>query len=144
MQAGSTSIPMTCPLLQNQTVLFHVLYGGNAEFVTGLVRESLGNVRREYPHEGVLEALRGLEPDEGDSLNRLRVKFFVLLDLDEQMRRHLCNVDARQSCMCSLPLAKAERFYAELHDVLLPAWVKNEEVDLSAFVDMLQEAYLHS
>jgi hypothetical protein len=64
-------------------------------------------------------------------------------------RNERCTGFSSNAC-CSLgydkrlPAAPRDAQDAELHDALLPAWVKNEEVDLSAFVDMLQEAYLHS
>ena len=67
-----------------------------------------------------------------------------LVGYEDELRAAMEYVFGSTLVCDSLPLAKAERFYAELHDALLPAWVKNEEVDLSAFVDMLQEAYLHS
>jgi hypothetical protein len=132
---------MTCGF-QRQDVLFHVLYGGNGEYISGLIRESLGNIGTEHVHEGVRQALEMYEPLESDPLNKLRVKFFVLLNEDEKMRRQVCNVTS--SVYQSMCVHKAERFYDELNDAVLPSWVTDGKPDLGSMVDTLREAYLCS
>lgn len=140
-------MPMTCA--GKRDMLSHVLYGANADFVGRLIEESAINVGREYAAwDGVAQALQALRPREGDSLDALRIKFFVLLNEDETMRRNLSNVrEAGQTGMvmvCSLCPFKAERFYDALSDELIPGWIKDCRVTREAFVDSLRQAYLVS
>ena len=64
---------------------------------------------------------------------------------DEETRRRLCEFqsdlarDWRPVCK-----VKATRFYATLHDELLPAWVKDETVTLDEAVERARMAYLVS
>jgi hypothetical protein len=140
------STPTTCG---KRDMLSHVLFGANLDFVARLIEESVINVSREHPGcEGVAEALQLLRPREGDSLHRLQIKFFLLLNEDEAMRRNLCTVDERGQTgmllVCSLCPHKAERFYDALCDELIPGWIKDCRVGHEAFVDSLRQAYLCS
>lgn len=139
-------MPMTCG---KRDLLSHVLYGANTGFIARLIEESVINVSREYSAwDGVAEALQLLRPQEGDSLHKLQIKFFVLLNEDETMRRNLSNVkEEGQTGMlmvCSLCPHKAERFYDALCDELVPGWIRDCRVTHEAFVDSLRQAYLVS
>lgn len=147
MQPDRMSMPMTCA--GKRDMLSHVLYGANAGFIGRLIEESVINLGREYSAwGGVAEALQLLRPREGDSLHALQIKFFVLLNEDETMRRNLSNVrEEGQTGMlmvCSLCPFKAERFYDALSDELIPGWIKDCRVGHEAFVDSLRQAYLVS
>lgn len=140
-------MPMTCA--GKRDMLSHVLYGANAGFIGRLIEESAINIAREYgEYAGVAEALQLLRPCEGDSLHALQIKFFVLLNEDETMRRNLSNVrESGQTGMlmvCSLCPHKAERFYDALSDELIPTWIKDCRVTRESFVDSLRAAYLVS
>jgi hypothetical protein len=137
------SIPITC-FPGRQDLLFHVLYGGNAAGLRSLIEQAAIDVAREYPTEGVREALHRLRPQEGDSLNKLRSRFFVLLAEDEAMRKRLSAPSAGAGMPPPLCEHKARLFYDELCDELLPAFVQNQSMRLDQFVDALREAYLHS
>lgn len=145
MQAERMSSPITCPV-QRKDALFYVLYGANRDYVARLIEESALNIAAEYP--GVADALQALRPAERDPLDNMRIKFFVLLNEDETMRRNLSNVrEAGQTGMvmvCSLCPFKAERFYDALSDELIPGWIKDCRVTREAFVDSLRQAYLVS
>ena len=130
-------------------MLSHVLYGANTAFIARLIEESVINVAREYSgHDGVSAALQLLRPAEGDSLHKLQIKYFLLLNEDEAMRKNLSNVrEQGQTGMlmvCSLCPFKAERFYDALCDELVPDWIKDCDVPNGAFVDSLRQAYLCS
>jgi hypothetical protein len=127
-------------------MLSHVLYGANADYIARLVEESVINVSREHAdYTSVAEALQLLRPDAGDSLHRLQIKFFLLLNEDEAMRRNLCHVNEKGAqLVCSLCPHKAERFYDALCEELIPGWIKDCRVGHEAFVDLLREAYLRS
>jgi hypothetical protein len=136
------STAITCPVTQRKDVLFYVLYGANTDSIAGWIEESALNIAEEYPADGVREALQLLRPAEGDSLNKLRAKFFLLLNEDGRMRERLGRV--QHHLMISLCDLKAERFYDSLCDELIPVWIKDESVALEEFVDRLRAAYLVS
>ena len=146
MQPERMSIPMTCQ--GKRDMLSHVLYGGNTDFVARLIEESVINVAKEYPVNGVHEALQLLRPVEGDSLHRLQTKFFLLLNEDETMRKNLSNVREKGQTgmlmVCSLCPFKAERFYDALSDELIPEWIKDSDISHGSFVESLRQSYLCS
>ena len=135
-------MPCTCP---HRDWLMYVLYSGDAEFMGQIIRGAIRGVADAQPTEGVRDALRPYAPAEDDCLHTLRIKLLVLLDQDEATRVRLCEYsspvarDWRPVCR-----VKATRFYTELHDALLPAWVKDETVTASDFVDRVRMAYLIS
>ena len=143
----SMSMPITCG--GKRDMLSHVLFGANADLIRRLIEESVINLGREYGAcDGVVQALQELRPREGDAHNALQIKFFVLLNEDETMRKNLGNVrEAGQTGMlmvASLCPFKAERFYDTLSDELLPRWIKDCGVAREAFVDSVRQAYLCS
>ena len=145
-------MPITCGATgQRKDVLFHVLYGANPEYISRLIEESVINVAREYPggtDGGVAEALQLMRPKEGDTVHKLQVKFFLLLNEDETMRKNLSNVKLKGEgsllTVCSLCPLKAERFYDSLSDELIPIWIKDCRIPDEAFIDSLRQAYLCS
>ena len=141
-------------------MLFHVLYAANLDHIGRMIEESVVNIAREYPSpannnnnktastttctdEGVAGALQLLRPKEGDSLHHLQIKFLVLLNEDETMRRNISNV-ARTSQVASLCPYKAERFYDALSDELIPMWIKNFHMHNGDFLDLVRASYLVS
>lgn len=146
-------MPTTCHTagFQYKDILFHVLYGANLDYIGRLIEESVVNIAREYRsptnsttgEEGVAGALQLLRPKEGDSLHRLQIKFLVLLNEDETMRRNLSNV-SKTSMVCSLCPYKAERFYDALCDELIPTWIKNCRISHEFFLDSVRASYLCS
>ena len=123
----------------------YILYSGDSEFLCQIIRGAIHGVGRAHPTEGVKDALRVYEPGRDDCLHTLRIKLLVLLDQDETTRVRLCEYRS--------PLArdwhpvcrvKATRFYTDLHDSLLPAWIKDETITASDFVDRVRMAYLIS
>jgi hypothetical protein len=145
------SMPTTCQAnFQRKDILFHVLYGANLDYIGRLIEESVLNIAREYPtpasstgEEGVVGALQLLRPKEGDSLHRLQIKFLVLLNEDETMRKNLANV-SKKSLVSSLCPHKAEYFYDSLSDELIPMWIKDCRIQHEAFLDMVRASYLCS
>ena len=144
MQPLSMSIPITC-FPGRQDILFHVLYGGNEANIRSLIEQAIIDISREYPTDGVRAALQRMRPQESDSLNKLRARFFMLLAEDEAMRKRLSEPGAQGAGMPA-PLCehKARLFYDELCDELLPAFMQKQSVRLDEFTESLREAYLHS
>ena len=112
------------------------------EMISRLIEESVLNIASEYNGTGVKEGLQLMRPQPGDSLYKLQIKFFVLLNEDERMRLHLSNV--KSPVMISLCPYKAERFYDSLCDELIPTWIKNETISCDTFVDTIRQTYLCS
>lgn len=137
------SIPTTCQV-HNKDVIFHVLYGGNRALVWGLMEECVINIAREYPSDGVRDALHCMRPGERDSMDKLRIKFFMLLNEDERMRKTITEPFKHFSYIKPFPIQKARRFYDDLYDEALPRFVQNESVTLRDFVDELRSIYLRS
>jgi hypothetical protein len=143
------SIPMTCkpPVFayQRKDVLFYVLFGANIDYISRLIEESVVNIAREYGCStggGLVDALQLMRPSPLDSLHKLQIKFFLLLNEDDAMRRSLSSI--KSHVMVSLCPYKAERFYDCLCDELIPVWVRVGAVTDSEFVDSLRAAYLCS
>jgi hypothetical protein len=152
------SIPTTCQQhkyatgFQHKDILFHVLYGANLDYIGRLIEESVVNIARDYTragvssadhYEGVTGALQLLRPIQGDSLHRMQIKFMVLLNEDETMRRNISNV-SKTSLVSSLCPYKAERFYDALSDELIPTWIKDCRISHESFLDSVRASYLCS
>lgn len=138
-------MPITCETtaaFQRKDVLFYVLFGANTDYIRRLIEESVVNIAREYPSEGVTDALQRMRPTEADSLHHLQIRFFLLLNEDEAMRKRIATI--KSNVMISLCPHKAERFYDILCDELVPAWIRDCRVSHEAFVDSLRAGYLCS
>jgi hypothetical protein len=89
-----------------------------------------------------------MRPSPGDSLSKLQIKFFLLLNEDETMRRNLSNVKTKGPgsllTVGSLCPYKAERLYDALCDQLVPVWIKDCRITDEAFVDSIRKTYLCS
>ncbi len=139
-------MPITCAsqTVGKRDVLFYVLFGANTDYFRRLIEESVVNIAREYPSDGVADALQLMRPAPTDSLHTLQIKFFLLLNEDEAMRRSLSNVKPGHALVGSLCGYKAERFYDELCERLVPTWIQDARVSHESFVDSLRAAYLCS
>lgn len=141
------SMPITCggggSACQQKDVVFYVLFGMNPEYIRRLVEDSVINLGRENAaSEGVREALQLMRPQEGDSLLKLQIRFFVLLNEDEIMRKRLANV--KSHVMTSLCPHKAERFYDALAEELIPAWTRSRSVEHADLLERVRATYLCS
>ena len=142
LQPDRMSMPCTCP---HSDWLMYVLYGCDSEFMGQVIRSAAAGIEAEHDTPGVREALKLFLPSQNDCMHSLRIKLLVLLDRDEGTRRRLCEYTStavqRYSKVCP---EKASRFYVELHERLLPDWVKDETISSGEFVDRVRMAYLIS
>jgi hypothetical protein len=135
-------MPCTCP---HRDWLMYILYSGDSEFMSQIIRSAAASIEAEHCTPGVQEALGPYLPRQEDCLHVLRIKLLVLLDQDEAMRRRLCEFTSPVvRSYCQVDPAKADRFYAELHSSLIPDWIKDETVTSSELVDRARMAYLIS
>jgi hypothetical protein len=140
------SMPSTCPApVSSHDALFHVLYGANVPHLRALIDEAVIGVARDYPTDGVRDALHRMRPQDADSLNKLRVRFFMLLSEDEGMRKRLSEPrPLGPNTLRPFSPRRAGPFYDELCDELIPTFVQDESITLAHLVERLREAYLHS
>ncbi len=150
LQDAKMSMPMTCLMNKKQDTLFHALYCSDIQYLRQLIEQSVIQLSREYPSQGVLDALHQIRPQEDDTLDMLRAKFFILLNEDEAMRKFVANPSGdtkkNQDTGFITPLCpnKAIFFYDELANQVLPAWAQDQTIPLYVFIDMIREVYLHS
>lgn len=136
------SMPCTCP---HRDWLFYVLYSCDSEFMSQIIHTAAANIETEHATQGVSDALRPFLPSPDDCLHGLRTKVLVLVDQDEATRRRLCEFTSHTvRNYTAVAPEKADRFYADLHDTLIPDWIKDETVTPGEFVDRARMAYLIS
>ena len=125
--------------------LMYILYSCDAEFLRQIIRGAAISIALTHGTGGIKDALVPYAPCDDDCMHTTRIKLLVVLDQDEGTRRRLCEYkseiarDWRPVCP-----AKANRFYADLHDVLIPDWIKDETISHSEFIDRVRMSYLVS
>ena len=121
----------------------YILYSCDSEFMSQVIRTACRSIEEEHGDPGVSRAARAFLPSPDDCLHTLRAKLLVLLDRDEPTRRRLCAFTSPVvRNYRPVPADKASAFYVELHERLIPDWVKDETVTLGNFVDSVRMAYL--
>jgi hypothetical protein len=120
----------------------HLLYNGGAvPLLRALISESSRNISETFPTEGVMNALKDIQPGPDASLSCLRARFFLLLNQDHLMRARLCQerVAGHVAPVCP---HKACGLYDQLNETVVPLWIKDERIGLHDFVERLKDAYL--
>ena len=119
-----------------------VLYSGNAESTLRvLITQSIINIQKEFPTDGVRRALRPFQPPSEANLSLLRAIYFTLLNYDSISRKILCETKVIVHIPALCPF-KACRFYDLLKDEVLYQWIKNENIGTVELVENLKESYL--
>ena len=143
LQDCRMSTPITC-LTQRQDTLFHVLYCSDHVFMIKLVEESIINLSREYTSKGVHEVLVDMRPTSRDTMDKIRAKFFILLNKDMDMKKKLSVPQGKSSLVSEVCEHKAARFYEELHSNLIPTYVQDQTIPLATFIDNIRDVYIYS
>ena len=133
---------MTC--YTQKDPLFHILFVSDNDFIIRLIEESIISISREYSSNAVREALVDLRPKESDSLNKLRAKFFILLNQDTHMHKRLINPTEKSCVLCPVDRYKANVFFEDLNMNVIPAYAQDHTVTLEQFVDNIRDSYLCS
>ena len=131
---------------QCQDILMHLLYNGGSErLLCDLIVESMNNIASaSHKDPRIIECLRPFLPDPSATpLVTLRASFILLLNMDERMRSRLCK-ERVAPYVPSLCPHKACVFYTLLKNQVVLDWMKNESVDVLAFVEKVKETYLLS
>ena len=132
-------MPSTC----TKDPVMYVLYHSNRDFIECLIRQCIANITAQHSSDDLRAELHVLTPAPDEPMASLRLRFFLLLNIDEGMRADLVNKDLG-SFIPRLDAGKACRFYDDLADRLVPEWMKNESVTIQDAVDSITEAYLVS
>ena len=135
------STPITC-MSHRQDTLFHILYCADTRFIMSLIEECVINISREYSSPGVHDIITRMRPDFAkDTLDILRAKFYLLLHQDMLMRRKLAHPQGKSSVIKEIDAHKAERFYADLDNTLIPEFVQDHSKPISCFINRLRDTY---
>lgn len=109
-----------------------------------MIEESVIHISREYSSPGVHEALQKIRPSEMDTLDKLRARFFILLNQDMHMRKRLSKDPGKSCILSNVCDHKANRFYDELNNKVIPAFAQDETMSLDAFIESLRDTYICS
>ena len=147
---------MTCKVKTEQCLskhphfdwMFYSLYHDDLGFLRGIINSSIQNIETAYSPQGGKElndALQWFANTERDSVNMLRAKLFLLLDVDEATRLEF-TVFRSSTCKLRdpLPHEKANRFYPELHERVIPTWLVDETKPLQLLIEDIRNVYLVS
>ena len=154
MHPDSVSIPMTCapttgPVSLGDGVhndwMAYILYHDDAPLLRQVIGSAVASLGVSMKCMPLPDTLAWFGSTQGDSMDMLRAKLVVLLDQDERTRRDFTTFRS-DTCRLRQPLPplKADRFYGQLHDEVIPKWICNEDVALETFVDDVRMAYLIS
>jgi hypothetical protein len=123
----------------------YILYSCDSDFMSQVISTAAAGIQAEHDTPGVAQAVQPFFAAPDDCLHSLRIKLLVLLDQDEGTRRRLCEYTSPAVRNYSpVPAEKANRFYVDLHERLIPDWIKDETVTAGEFVDRVRMAYLIS
>lgn len=113
-------------------------------FMMRLIEESIINISREYACEGVHDALADMRPSNKETIDKLRAKFFIMLNQDQQMRKKLSEDSGKSSIVKHVCKFKASVFYKALKTRVIPDFAQDESMSLETFIDNLRDCYLCS
>ncbi len=110
-----------------------------------IIRSAAKGIEEEHDTPGVTESVQPFLPSSEDCLHSLRIKLLILLNQDERTRRRLCEYTSTAvRNFTPVPEEKANRFFTELHDDLIPNWVKDETITPGEFIESVRMSYLIS
>lgn len=152
--------------IQYRDALWHVLYGLDTQdlaaccnivsneqsaadiYISFIKAIALPSAKRMAEHgrsDDLLNLLRDTK-----ALTQCRAIFFLLLNVDEEFRRIVCDPEeclglnigtAKVAPLCPY---KAERFFRDLDTKCVHAWLRNETKSISVFLEELRMLYLVS
>lgn len=124
LQPRSTSMEMIC----HNDILFNVIYGSDIRLVRDLLNQSI-------------ERLHLLWDISSWQLLYCKIMFFLLLDIDLELKELLC----RGMCgMSGLPKGKAQHFFLQLRSEVIDPFFRDSEMSLVACLDNIKNLYLVS
>lgn len=161
MHPESLSMPMTCT--NTHDLLFHVLYGKNTGMIAEFVHASACRLYSITSCQQLGELAHRLATDvDSVSADRLRAIFFLLLNVDMQLKEYVCDTGSMGLFAAALNLSDADaasrhrfslvgtsciapdrmkHFIVQLREVS-NTWLSNETLTCSDFVRKVKSEYL--
>lgn len=132
------------PSRMNRDILWHVLYDSDLELIRDITLPSAQRMENEKS-SGNSEIISYVELCK--NLTVMRALFFVLLNIDEQLRSDVCSVDfcsrvwtchGKPAPLCSF---KASRFFQDLETSCIHGWMRNERCTAAVLVENIRILY---
>jgi hypothetical protein len=127
-------------------ILWHVLYDTDIDFMKQVCIPSSRRMAAYGKADGIDVMLR-----ESGALTVVRVIFFILLNIDEELRSTVCSASECRTIMSTkhgrvsqLCPYKADRFFKDLNAKCVPSWMRNETKSITEFLEELRMLYLVS
>lgn len=134
-------------LFSGKDLLWHVLYDTDIEFMKTISLPSAKRMAEYGKTDGLLKMLESIKTQ----TTIARVIFFILLNIDEELRRIVCSMEEcskitspRHGKIMPMCHYKADRFFRDLNTKCVHAWMRNETKSMSEFLEELRMLYLVS
>lgn len=128
-------------------ILWHVLYDTDIEFMKTVSLPSAKRMAEYGKTDGLYNMLDTMKTE----TTVVRIIFFILLNIDEELRRIVCTAEEcskitspRHGKIISMCPCKADRFFRDLNTKCVHAWMRNETKSMSEFLEELRMLYLVS
>lgn len=159
----NTSIPMTCAFGRHEFI-FHICYGDNRMSMIELISASAERMNSLVPVQELSDTVRDLRENPGGwAIERIRALFFLLLNVDIQLKEYLCNTSDKELLAATLNVNVADlpntsthemtgsaqadketlrRFFADLNKNIVPEWLQCEAKKPSELAREVQQCYI--
>lgn len=123
-----------------------MLYDTDVAFMKSILLPSSKRMADYGKTEGIHELLQHTQ-----ALTVVRVTFFILLNVDEELRRIVCSAEEcskitsnKHGHVVQMDPYKADRFFRDLNTKCVHGWMRNETKSISEFLEELRMLYLVS
>jgi hypothetical protein len=133
----------TSPLRMNRDIIWHVLYDTDMELIRDLTLPAAKCA--ETDSSGSSEIVSYVEMCK--NLTAMRVLFFIVLNVNEQLRADVCSrpfcdsVWSYHGKPAPFDGHKATRFFQDVEESCIHSWMRNEQCTATAMVENLRILY---
>lgn len=134
------------PTRMHKDLMWHVLYDKDIELIRDITLPAAE--RAEAGSSGTSEIVEYVKLCK--NLAAMRTLFFVILNIDEQLRADICSADFCRAVWTShgSPSAvcphKATRFFQDIETTAVHPWMRSEQCSAAEFVDIARVLYMCS
>lgn len=135
------------PSRMNRDILWHVLYDSDIELIRDITLPAT-ILAEETNSSGTSEIINYVKLCK--NMNVMRTMFFIILNIDETLRADVCSptfcrsvwtVHGRPTPLCPY---KASRFFQDLEETCIHAWMRNERCTTTNMIENLRLLYMCS
>lgn len=130
----------------SKDILWHVLYDNDVQFIKSVCLPSAKHMAEYGKTDGLHKLI-----EKAEALTVVRAVFFILLNIDEDLRKMVCSKEEcsritspRHGRVAHLCPFKADRFFRDLNVKCVHSWMRNETKSITEFVEELRMLYLVS